>query len=298
MKEKRKGAAVENFPYRFIFPAEYTGEISVEDGFLWMRVDPPTIDYKKKLLSLTAHSHAEYELFVIEGGVLTLDTPTGPMRFSAGELALVPPHLLHTISLSDEAAVYGSCHFRFSRPPGGRAPRGVWHRLERMLPTGGVLRSIPPPGTAGRLALALEEGGLHPLLALFELLLSLSEREAQKEPEREETRREADLLYELNEVIGGRFMEPLTAAEVAALLFVSERKLSRLVHRHYGRSFHQILREKRIQTAESLLRTTDLTVEEIAGTVGYSSKVSLHTEFKKRYGMTPARYRREIKKQP
>ncbi len=287
---------MENFRYRFIFPAEYTGEMSLEDVSLWMRVDPPTIDHKKKLLSLTAHSHAEYELFVIEGGILTLDTPAGPLRFSAGELALVPPHLLHTISLSDEAAVYGSCHFRLSRPTGGRALRGVWHRLERMLPTGCVLRSAPPPGTARRLALALEEGGLHPLLALFELLLSLSESEAQKEPEREETRREADLLYELNEVIGGRFMEPLTAAEVASLLFVSERKLSRLVQRHYGRSFHQILREKRIATAKSLLGTTDLSVEEIAGTVGYSSKVSLYTEFKKQYGTSPARYRREMRR--
>ncbi len=289
---------MENFPYRFIFPSEYTGELSVEDVTLWMRVDPPTIDRKKKLLSLMAHSHAEYELFVIKEGAITLDTPTGPMRFSAGELAVVPPHLPHTMRPSDEAAVYGSCHFRLSPFEGGvrQGGRGVLRRLLQLLASGGVHVFSTPAETAAHLTEALGEGGLHPLLALFELLLLLSERGVCCRGEREEGRREADLLYELNEVLCGRFMEPLTAAEVAAHLFVSERKLSRLVRKHYGRSLHEILREKRIATAESLLRTTDLAVEEIAGTVGYSSKVSLYAEFKKRYGKTPARYRREIRK--
>ena len=282
---------MENFQYRFIFPAEYTGELAVDDLLLWMRVDPPILDGKKKLLSLTAHSHAEYELFLVEAGALTLDTPRGPMRFSAGELAVVPPDLMHTMRLSEEAAEYGSLHFRFSPTVAAGGGQGSLGRLRSLLSQGEVLRFLAPAGASGRLFDALALGGMHPPLALFALFLLLLEKDT--EHGREGALRGADLLYELNEVICGRFMEPQTARKIASSLFISERKLSRLVRRHYGCSLHKLLQEKRIAMARSLLDTTDLTVEEIAATVGYSSKVSLYAEFKRRYGTTPARYRRE-----
>ena len=50
--------------------------------------------------------------------------------------------------------------------------------------------------------------------------------------------------------------------------------------------------DKRIQTAEQLLVTTDMTVDKIAVTVGFSSSAGFYREFMKRYDTTPAEYRK------
>ena len=67
--------------------------------------------------------------------------------------------------------------------------------------------------------------------------------------------------------------------------------LSRKIRRMFGKSFQELVQEKRLQVAERLLRTTDLSVEEIVHTVGYENQTHFHALFKERYGTTPHRYR-------
>lgn len=67
--------------------------------------------------------------------------------------------------------------------------------------------------------------------------------------------------------------------------------LSRKIHAAFGKTFQELVQEERLLVAEKLLRTTQLTVDEIIRTVGYENQTHFHTLFKKKYGTTPYRYK-------
>lgn len=60
---------------------------------------------------------------------------------------------------------------------------------------------------------------------------------------------------------------------------------------HYDQGPMSYLREMRLQRAVGLLRSTDLTVDEVAARVGYASRSQFSRLFRTRFGVTPAAYR-------
>ena len=72
--------------------------------------------------------------------------------------------------------------------------------------------------------------------------------------------------------------------------------LSKLIKQKTGCNFQELLQRKRFETAVRLLLDTDLAIEEIALDVGYENQSYFFRQFRKRYGMTPRRYRVEHKK--
>lgn len=82
-----------------------------------------------------------------------------------------------------------------------------------------------------------------------------------------------------------------TLTEAAAMMGLSPSYLSRWIEKTFGRSFKELLMEQRFDTACSLLSTTAMPVGEIINRVGYENSSYFHKEFKKRYGITPKRYR-------
>ena len=67
--------------------------------------------------------------------------------------------------------------------------------------------------------------------------------------------------------------------------------LSRKIHATFGKNFQTLIQEERLLVAEKLLRTTDLSVDEIIRTVGYENQSHFHHLFKSRYGTTPHKYK-------
>lgn len=67
--------------------------------------------------------------------------------------------------------------------------------------------------------------------------------------------------------------------------------LGRLIRRKTGRTFKQLLIEKRMSQAAYLLQHTDLTVAEIALSVGYENTSYFHRTFRETYGMSPREFR-------
>ncbi|MDO0935333.1 helix-turn-helix transcriptional regulator [Streptomyces sp. DG2A-72] len=59
----------------------------------------------------------------------------------------------------------------------------------------------------------------------------------------------------------------------------------------YGETPGQYLTHRRIERAEEMLRTADLTVTEICNLVGFSSLGTFSARFKARTGLTPSEYR-------
>ena len=80
---------------------------------------------------------------------------------------------------------------------------------------------------------------------------------------------------------------------LAAELHVSLPYLSAAVHRATGRTFKELLLEKRLSKAAQLLRETRLTTQDIILAVGYENTSYFYRAFRARFGFTPKDYRKE-----
>ena len=64
-----------------------------------------------------------------------------------------------------------------------------------------------------------------------------------------------------------------------------------MLKKYCGKSFSAYLKEKRLNEASELLKTTDLSVTEVMERVGYSDKKLFYAHFKEMFGNTPGKYR-------
>ena len=83
----------------------------------------------------------------------------------------------------------------------------------------------------------------------------------------------------------------LSISDIALKFGVSERRLSAMIHQACGSSFAAYVEECRIAKAIELLRTTELSVEKIAQTVGYCNDKTFRRALKRRTGRLPTDFR-------
>ncbi len=88
----------------------------------------------------------------------------------------------------------------------------------------------------------------------------------------------------------------LTLSEIADQAAVSIRTLNRWFRAHTGTAPMQWLIRRRLQRAQELLETTDLSVDEVASWAGFGSSVSLRQHFRSVLATTPSAHRRSFAK--
>jgi transcriptional regulator GlxA family with amidase domain len=85
---------------------------------------------------------------------------------------------------------------------------------------------------------------------------------------------------------------PLTVADLARQAAMSPRTFARAFSAAAGTTPIHWLNRRRVAAAQELLETTGLSVERIAGRVGFGSAVTLRARFTQVAGVAPAQYRR------
>lgn len=91
--------------------------------------------------------------------------------------------------------------------------------------------------------------------------------------------------------INMHFTEKITLTDIAYRLNYSHSSLSRLFKQTFGCSFTLYLQQKRISYSCLLLGNTQISVEEIAATVGYDDTITFRETFKKYTQLTPNKFR-------
>ena len=86
--------------------------------------------------------------------------------------------------------------------------------------------------------------------------------------------------------------DSVTLKDIAAHFSYHPNYISSLLHKEYGKTFSEIVLEKRMDRAVILLKGTDLSVEEIAAMLGYSDTSNFYKAFRDFYGKTPREYLR------
>lgn len=86
--------------------------------------------------------------------------------------------------------------------------------------------------------------------------------------------------------------EPLSVERLAAQALMSPRTFARQFRAVTGTTPHQWVSRQRLSLAQSLLETTDASVDEIAATAGFGTAASLRLHFQRTLHTTPQAYRR------
>lgn len=83
----------------------------------------------------------------------------------------------------------------------------------------------------------------------------------------------------------------LSLQEVADHCFVSQWHLSKLLNRHLGQTFYDLLNAERMRRAKELLEDPALRISEVAEQVGYADTAHFSRVFKKLEGVSPGEWR-------
>lgn len=87
--------------------------------------------------------------------------------------------------------------------------------------------------------------------------------------------------------------DTLTLQVLASETGLSAKRLSLIINQSKGTHFFDFINGYRVEEAKHLLRETDQTIQQIMFEVGFNSKSSFNTAFRKNTSMTPTAYRRQ-----
>lgn len=97
-------------------------------------------------------------------------------------------------------------------------------------------------------------------------------------------------LVEMQNYIQANY-KTVTLEELSEHFHLSEPYVSKYIKDKSGKTFGEIVQNIRMKKARTLLRNGNMTVENIAFSVGYQSVEHFNRTFKKKYQMTPVEYR-------
>ncbi|MDL2206063.1 AraC family transcriptional regulator [Eubacteriales bacterium OttesenSCG-928-N13] len=150
--------------------------------------------------------------------------------------------------------------------------------IERVLP---LIRQMHADVAELRMGALAAQGALQMLLALI----------AQQRPEQSD----AQQAYYRRAMwyMEGNYTLPIRIEDVAKFVGLSRSQLFRVFQRAAGVSPKAALSEIRMNRAKMLLREPDLTLEQVASSVGVAGAARLGVLFREAYGITAGRYRRD-----
>ena len=226
------------------------------------------------------HAHSFYEAHLVLDGHAELILPRVQPVVS-GATFLLPPHSPHAWQAGEEAM--------FSLV--------VWFLVEGALPAL-PLYHTNQPSVLWAVQLLLEE--LHEekpgwrdrascyLSVILSRILALTQ---QPEQTALATEKETQLETIIDQFLWDNLQRPLTVAEIAAHVGMSERNLFRRFRQITGQTLTQRLMILRVQRAQTLLEESEAALGEIAQQVGIANPPYLCRCFKQQTGMTPHQYR-------
>ena len=104
-----------------------------------------------------------------------------------------------------------------------------------------------------------------------------------------------DLIYcEVEKFIQENY-RTVTVRELMERFHYNEDFYNRLIKEYSGYTYSDYLKNVRLLEAEKMMRNTEYSIEQIANLVGYQSMGHFYQLFTDRYGMTPAKYRKQFK---
>lgn len=126
---------------------------------------------------------------------------------------------------------------------------------------------------------------------IVEALIYFDRLRRHKQPDRSTLSPRPRNIWNVVHYVHQHYREPLTLHDLAGIFHMSPSHLSDQFKKSVGIPFLRFLHELRIRHACGLLRSTEMSIAEIAMEVGYGSFKTFSRVFREHKGMTPSQYR-------
>lgn len=102
------------------------------------------------------------------------------------------------------------------------------------------------------------------------------------------------IISETLNYVENHYREDISLGNLAEKLYVTQSYLSREFKKNTGYSMVKFITNRRIREARELLRNTDMSITEVAISVGYNNITHFNAMFKKEIGISPKEFRRQM----
>lgn len=261
--------------------------------------------FRPRSMSAEVHEHPYYEVHLCSKGEYSLETEKKcRLKISTGEMCIIPPSCYHATVSSYNDTVKYAIKFMFKdskrsilrdRFEDIRQPTVISGNAELLRIIGKITDEIntKPLAYDDMLESLIREFYITLARMVCEKLkISLTPKAAQSaEISDEESARNQKLEKYFRE----NYMNDVTAEDLGHAIGLSVRQVNRILNKTYRMGFREKLIDARLHAAESEMLSTDKTIEQIGFDVGYFSSSGFSIAFRKKYGMSPAEYKRKYK---
>lgn len=252
------------------------------------------------------HWHSELELIVIKKGRGLVSVDFRQRSVTSGDIVLIRPGQLHSIEqdgshsmeyeniilkphllISDEPDL---CALRFINPlMAGAIPSETF--LTPSLPyyrqVSECIRQIDALCDTQPEGFQLAVKGL-----LFQFIfLLVSNQSPQENPALLQTK-SLEKMKKILKYVEEHYAERITVEDMAELTYYSKSHFMKFFKAHMGTGFIEYLNNYRLSMAERLLRSSGHSVLDIAQMSGFDNLSYFNRIFKRKYGISPGKYRR------
>ena len=242
------------------------------------------------------HCNAEYELHVILRGTCTLDVEDSQYQLHGGQAVLIAPGKYHKPNSVPGDFERFSLSFTLEKGPLLSAMKLAVSQCHCFDPSPELMQYCNRFVAESERKTPFQKYAQEALLTLLAVTLIRDLQLANYQAaqwEEEEIPGRIDLIDNYFE---RHFHEKNGSAGLAEQLHLSKRQLDRILNAHYGMGFQEKLIQTRMDHAALLLRTTEKTVQDIIGAVGYNSVTAFYKAFRDTFHMTPQEYRQHCER--
>lgn len=275
--------------------------INIEDAHFTLLTDHgiDKLGTNKKANLHPLHFHSYYEIFYVRDGSLELKTEHSTTELQKDNLIILPPQLTHNTVLKSETSSRYCISF-FVQKNNLNSEHSLYDTIVDILSEKyfyienaiAVYESIKKVCENIRYANHFKISCYFYEFVLE--LLSISGHLNPTSPEELFSDSSISRTYKIQQIISSHYMKDISLDFIAKKLYLSTRQVNRIVQSFYGCTYREIIARTRIRTAAELLRTSSMTVSDIAAQVGYKSLRGFYSAFKKQYGSLPTEYRKNI----
>ncbi len=272
-------------------------------GDIFLPLQEYSCELQSGFPSVPLHWHEEMELTRITKGQAHYQIGSADFDVHAGDLILIPPHILHHVTQIDRAYMHSETFvFHLNFLLGNSTDACSLKYLKPILDGALQFPCFFPAGTQDQLdklfsrlyhcyqekafgyELLLKSYFFDLFRYLFEQnMITVSETATLKTSQSEK-------LKEILQYMELHFSEELSISEIAAFCHLSESYLMHFFRENTGMTITEYLNNYRLRQATELLKLGNRTILDIAMCCGFNNISYFHKRFKEYYGMTPKKY--------
>ena len=233
----------------------------------------------RHVVDLHFHSHNCTELIFILQGRGHVVTPEKESPYRKGSLIVYQPGAKHADRASEEGLQF--C-IGAQGPLAGCLPVGVWNCGAAVWAAVNDIRELLPEPDSRMKAMEMD-------ILAGELCRRISRDPALRKIAPPEDG--PDLCERARQKLDTHVDSSYSIGQLGEDIFISQGYLRKLFKERYGESPVTYLLRRKLELAEELLRMTDLPVKEIAVKVGIKNPYYFSALFRRKKGLSPAKYR-------